>query len=347
MKVLYLYANTIHGRLKRFADGLSDNGFYGLFRLRAYGIRTDFSEIEQVYPEKWCSFVRAKGLNVYVQHLPVFWKLFDSDIIFHISSFGTQLLWILLGIRKQKWVLYDYSLTGWLGSGKTFKQKVLRFIIARSAGIITISEREAELLRDLFPHLKDRIVFIPYGTDLAYYQPRAVPEEDHIFVVGFDSGRDFATVFKAVEGLGIKVVVTNSRHVRKLGALPSYVEAKDISDADMRDAYAKAKIIIIPLDRTGGFNDAMGVSVIVESMAMGKAVIATDTPTTESYIVQGVNGILVKEKSASDLRAAILNLWNDGQLRGDLGRAAHTQMCALCSADSVARQMSDFFTSLR
>jgi len=346
MKILYLFNNTRAGHLEKIAAGFPDNSFHGLFRLRKYGIETGYAEIEQYLSAGICRFLRAKVLNVYFVHLPILWRLFHYDIVFHISSFPLQFLWAVLGLKKPKWVMYDYSLIGLLGSGKTFKQRILRYIAGRSAGIITISEKEAEMLKSRFPHLKDRIRFVRYGTDLEYFKPRNVPEAEEIFAAGFDRGRDAKTVLEAADGLGIKVVFSNSRHLRKIGPLPSYAEARPLSDSGLLEQYARSKIIIISLDTSGGINDAMGCSTLVEALAMGKAIIATRTPTMESYITDGQNGFLVEEKSAEKMREAIKHLLVDQQLRAEMGAKARISAVKDCDADKIAAQMADFFRSL-
>lgn len=346
VKVLYLFSNTRAAKLEKVKQGYPDNGFCGFFRVRHYGVETEYVELEQYLPARLCRFLRMRVLNVYFSHIPFIWKFFSYDVVFHVGSFASQMVWIVLGLRKPKWVLYDYSLTGLLGEGKTFKQRLLRRIIDHSAGIITLSEKEARMLKERFPRLKDAIRFIPYGTDLEYFKPQNVPEVEQILSIGFDRGRDYATLFEATKDLGIKVIATNSRHIKKLGPLPSHVELRSFTDPELVQEYAKSKIVVLPLDTRGGINDAMGCSTLVEAMAMGKPVIASRTFTMESYISHGENGLLVPERDVEALRDAIKKLLADEKLRQDLGRRARAFVETHCDSEKSAQQMADFFTSV-
>ncbi|HVY72540.1 MAG TPA: glycosyltransferase family 4 protein [Candidatus Paceibacterota bacterium] len=345
MKLLYLYSAYRGDKLERVARGeLSDNQFYGLLRLRKYGINTAYVELEHYMPRAVASWLRHHILRVYLSHLPLFPAFFSNDVVFHVNSFSSQLLWILFGVTKPKWVLYDYSLTGFLGDLATWRQKLLSFIIRHSSGIVTISEEEKNRLELRFPMLRGKIEYIPYGTDTEYFRPRDVQEKNQILSVGLDPGRDYPTLFAALEGLPVRLLVTRSHRVKRFPrALPSNVEVRRLSEEELLDEYAASKIVVLPLNTAGGTNDSMGISTLVEAMAMGKAVIASKTFAMESYIRSGETGILVAQKSVPELRSAIRRLLEDDELRARLGAQARAYAVEQCDAEHVARRMAVFF----
>lgn len=348
MKILYLYSNYRADRLERVKKGtFSDNQFYGLLRLPHYGVEAEYGEIEQHIPQKAALFLRKQFLSIHLAHLPILWRFFSYEVVFHVNSFTSQLLFNILGIKKPKFVLYDYSLIGLLGNEKTFKQKLLRYVISHSAGIITLSEVEADRLKKRFPHLANSIEFIRYGTDLEYFKPKEIPEENFIFTVGYDPDRDYATLFEATKDLGVKVIVTQSHRTKNLPTvLPPHVEVKRFSDAELLEYYAKAKMVVLPLNTKSGINDAMGCSTLVEAMAMGKPVVASRTFTMESYISHGVNGMLVAERNVEEMKDAISNLLRDDTKRKEMGRAARRTMEDLCDAEKIAEQMANYFKKI-
>ena len=63
-----------------------------------------------------------------------------------------------------------------------------------------------------------------------------------------------------------------------------------------------------------------GQVVILEAMALGKPVIATETVGTPDYIENGITGILVPPWDQGALRKAICNLIRRPSLEEDLGR---------------------------
>jgi glycosyltransferase involved in cell wall biosynthesis len=194
MRVLFLYSGSREGILEKVKRGeYPTQGFWGMLELPEFGIEADYIEIEQSFPGRFSRFIR-KYLNVYFIHLPLFWKLFSYDIVFTSAAFGTQLFHSLFGIRRPIWIMHDFSITGLLGDQKTLRQKIFRFMVRRSAGIVTLSVDEKEKLHKLFPDMKEKIEFIPFGVDLNFFKPQSIPEAKQILAVGFDPDRDWQTL---------------------------------------------------------------------------------------------------------------------------------------------------------
>lgn len=244
--------------------------------------------------------------------------------------------------------MLDFSLDGLLGKGKTLKQKILAFMVARASGIVTIDAHEKGVLEERFPSLKGKIEFIRFAVDTEFFKPRpGVREERFIFSPGRDPGRDFKTLFQAISGLDARVVLTaRPGNIKKLLPLPSVVTNADLTTGEYVMTFAKASIVVIPLDTRSGINNAMGTSSLVEAMAMGKAIIMTRTPTSESYIEHGKNGLLVPAQDPEALREAIATLLGDASLRAKLGEAAQAFAVAHCSAERFAETLASYLKSV-
>jgi len=65
-----------------------------------------------------------------------------------------------------------------------------------------------------------------------------------------------------------------------------------------------------------------GPSVLVDAMALGRAVIATDTPGTRDYVDDGVTGWLVPPGDPDAMADAIRNCLADDAARERIGHAA-------------------------
>lgn len=344
--VVYLFNGSRQGILEKIKLGeYPHTGFWGMSRLEKYGVDATYLELEQFYPGRVCKWMR-RHLPIYFIHLPLFFKLFSFDIVYTSSAFGTQLVRSLWPGRKPLWVMQDFSITGILGTEKTFKQKLFRFMVRRSAGIVTVGKREAELLKSRFPEMADRIRYITFGTDLSFFTPQQVPEEGHVIAVGFDPDRDWKTLVEASQGLSARVIIaTRPQRVAHLLPLPPNVELKTFTPLELVQAYAKASVVVVPLDTSKGINDAMGCSTLFEGMAMGKAVVATRTHTLETY-VDGTNGVLVPEGDAPAMRAAIEALLASPQKRKELGQNAKTYAAANLDDDKLAGELAKFFIKL-
>ena len=84
---------------------------------------------------------------------------------------------------------------------------------------------------------------------------------------------------------------------------------------------------------------------ILEAMASGKAIIASDVPSIREIVRNGEEAILVDPHSMTDLKRAIMLLYNDPDLRVELGRKARTR-AELYDIDIVYGQIVRLFEKL-
>lgn len=346
MKVLYLFNRVRKGLDKEIFSGQDHDGhFFGMFRLGKHGIRAEYLEIEDFFSARFAKFIRNNILNVHYIHLPFFLKMRRYDIIFSSTALGSLFLKTVLGLTYPRWVVFDYGIKSMIGSGQTTKQKIFKYMIAKVDGVIAISPGEKRAMINLFPHMSERIEYIPLGVDISFFKPDFMLEEEgFILSPGRDSGRDLLTLVAATKDLGYQVKVTAwPGNIEKLGISAEYLKRCDLSPTELREEYRRARIIVLPLDTKNGLNDAMGCSTLVEAMAMGKAIIATQTETMSAYITHGENGWLVPEGDAGLLREAVVKLMNDHELRRQLGRAARDFVVNNCSADIFASRLAAYF----
>ncbi len=146
--------------------------------------------------------------------------------------------------------------------------------------------------------------------------------EDLICAVGQEM-RDYATLIEALRPLDIPCHIavgttifgtTTDRWWRQSLAqetLPPSVTVGPKSFTELRELYARSRFVVVPLIPSD--NDS-GITAILEAMAMGKAVIVTDTPGQVGVLEDGVNCLRVAPFDAVALREAITRLWEDPQL---------------------------------
>ena len=67
---------------------------------------------------------------------------------------------------------------------------------------------------------------------------------------------------------------------------------------------------------------AGGDSSLLTAMSFGKAVVATRAPSTETYVQDGVTGLLVAPHDVEGMREAILYLWQNPEEAARMGREA-------------------------
>lgn len=347
LKVAYLFTGYRTPHLEKVRRGEEQgNGFWGMLRLHEFGVDAYHIELEQFYPRAVSNFLRRHGSVNWI-HLPTYLSFFSYNIIFSSTGYGTQLVHTLLHFRKPKWVMHDFSIMGVLGAEKTLRQKVFAWMVARCAGIVTISKKEKQLLEERFPNLRGRIEFIPYGVDLEYFKPSGVLGEGAIFSPGRDPDRDLRLLFAATEGLGKEVIITTRElRLEALKPIPTHIVHKTFSVPELKSAYDDASIVVLPLDTSSGLNNEMGISALYESLAMGKAIVASRSQGMEAYIEDGVNGLLVPQHDTDAMRAAVTRLLEDRALRERLGKNARAFAERQLNPTNCTENLATFFKKI-
>jgi glycosyltransferase involved in cell wall biosynthesis len=139
------------------------------------------------------------------------------------------------------------------------------------------SRRQYELAISELGIPAERLALIPYQVDANFWQPVAVPEERLICSAGLEF-RDYPTLVRAVDGLDVKVVIGAASHWSKRRntasdtELPDNVRVAAFDYAALRDLYARASIVVVPLS---DIDFQAGITTILEAMAMAKPVIVT------------------------------------------------------------------------
>jgi glycosyltransferase involved in cell wall biosynthesis len=211
----------------------------------------------------------------------------------------------------------------------------LRALKSSLHSVITWSsvQRQALIERIGFP--SDRVYLIRHYVDQLFYSPRPA-EEDMICAVGAEM-RDYATLLQAIRGTGLRCHLATD-HVRIPGrfrllndrrvpigdiGVPTddRITAGRLSLTELRELYARSRFVVVPLLPSDTDN---GVTVILEAMAMGKAVICSRTRGQVDVIQEGVTGLYVPIGDAVALRSAIQSLWSEPLRAQQMGRNART-----------------------
>lgn len=221
------------------------------------------------------------------------------------NGFPFAFLRSLLGRRRPKFVILGYNHRGIIAHfpGLT------RFALKSVDRLVVFSKWEASHLHEQLGIPKEKVVFSLHGyydVDKACTSDTAEsadsPRDDFIFSPG-RSYRDYATLARAVEGLPVRVVI-NARPFNIRGiSFPSNVVINDlVPTREFYDLLKQARFVVVPLM---SIQHSGGDSVILQAMAARKAVIATRSPSSETYIDDGITGLLVPPGDAGKLREAI------------------------------------------
>src|SRR5262249_13347504 len=137
------------------------------------------------------------------------------------------------------------------------------------------ARRQLELAMDELGIPADRLAFVPFRVDTEFWRPQPIPEERLVCSAGLEV-RDYPLLLQAVDRLDARVVIGAASHWSRRrnsaadAQLPANVEVDAFDYRALRDLYARAAVVVVPLQAV---DFQAGVTTILEAMAMGKPVI--------------------------------------------------------------------------
>jgi glycosyltransferase involved in cell wall biosynthesis len=171
------------------------------------------------------------------------------------------------------------------------------------------------------------------GVDSRFFAPFTSSNQDAdlILTLGEVRTRNYDILFRAVDGLPVKLLVAASGYwyARETATnlpqtIPDNVEiARHFSQRELRELYARCRFVVLPLFNV---NYAAGVTATLEEMAMERAVIVTRSEGILDYIIDGETGIVVNNGDVEALRDAIRDLSAHPEEARRLGRNARQRV---------------------
>lgn len=199
------------------------------------------------------------------------------------------------------------------------------------------------------------VTLLPHGVDLDRFTATAVPSPNGtlaVLAVGrLVEKKGFPVLLDAVAAAGAPIALTivgegplHDELVRAASAagLDGRVRfAGPATHGELPAAYAAAAVVAVP-SIVNGAGDRDGLpNVVLEAMASGRAVVASDVGAVASAVTDGASGLLVPPGDAAALAAALDRLAGDPALRAHLGRGGRERVLrdfslAACTTRFVA-----------
>lgn len=299
------------------------------------------------------------------------WRLKGFDIIhLHYPFYGSAGLVGLVKLLRPstKVVLYyhmDTKASGFKGVAFQLYRFVVLPILLHIAEEITCSSFDFIKNSDVgryFKHHADKFDQVPYGVDPEVFIPGSYLEHGKDKIVQFVGALIKQNYFKGVENLifAHKLVMRNVDGCRlriigrgdmegsyhelaaRLGISENVEFINDADDSRLVECYQSCDLVVLPSLDT---SEAFGI-VLVEAMACGKPVVASDLPGVRSVFENGQHGLLVEPGNIEDLANKITTLLGDKQMArlfGVAGRkrveTAYTWTRAAADLDGIYRQV--------
>lgn len=312
-------------------DEVPDLSPYGLHHLETHGFDLRFlPPRRQRLAELWpAEALRRLSYNMNVYSLAEGWRLRrNADLAFAWEE--RVGLPIALGRRTGE----PPCVTGVLWLTDRFYQlpesyrKLVRFGLKQSAGLVIISTAQREPLVEQWGVSPEHIHYFPFGIPVEQWdQPHSEPQDPGlVFSAGNDQDRDHALTVRAVDhlrrgGYEVRLELLTKQDV----AVPPAVGVRRESTglADTRTTLQRAAMVVVS---TRPNLHASGMTVVMEAMAVGRAVIASGTPGMDDYVVDGVTGFLVRPGNLDELSARIQRLLDDPGLAARMGDAGRERI---------------------
>ena len=215
--------------------------------------------------------------------------------------------------------------------GYTIWKPLLKKWMNKLDGKIAVSKAAMEFINRYFP---GEYVIIPNGIDLKHFSDKAIPVAQYrdgklniLFVGRLEKRKGFKYLLGAYERVKKQfpqcrfIVVSPAGRLcqkyQKIAArrkLEDVVFADHVSFEELPSYYNTADIFCSPA--TGWESFGM---VLMEAMATGKPIVASDIPGYAGLISHGVEGLLVKPQDEKTLASAILSLLQDKSMREKMG----------------------------
>ncbi|MDD5291133.1 MAG: glycosyltransferase family 4 protein [Patescibacteria group bacterium] len=303
------------------------------------------------------------GLGAFLPQL--FFKLPGFDIVYlHYPFFGTaEVIWlakILFG-KKFKLIIHfhmDVAGLSFFAKILSLPTRIIKNSLFRKADIITYASLDYVKNSDIakiYKRYPAKFKEIPFGVDTNKFTPATTPKNNNIKNILFVGALDKAHYFKGVNIL-LKAIsrfqISDFRfqiagdgdlkqsyiaQAKKLNISDKVKFLGKVSGDELPKIYQQADLFVLPSINK---NEAFGL-VLLEAMASGVPVIASDLPGVRTVFASGKQGLLVKPGDAEDLKNKIEKILSNEEKRKIMGREARALALEKYSWQEVSKKLNE------
>lgn len=232
----------------------------------------------------------------------------------------------------------DLQLIAWcFNLGRPYgglKGVLARFALSSVDIFVVHSRAEIAIYSEWLKLPKERFVFVHLSTQKptgALWDESA--EEPYVVALG-TANRDYRLLTEAVGKLGYKTIIVAGKYaVEHIEAPPCVTFLSGLSLEDCHRLATRSRVNVVPI---ADIDAPSGQVTIIESMMLGVPLVATACAGTTDYIVDGVDGLLVRSKSLAEMMAALETLWNDGVKRRSFSAQAKLSSMSKFTFDAAS-----------
>lgn len=171
------------------------------------------------------------------------------------------------------------------------KYFLLRFLFSSINRAVVSARTEVGYYSRAFRWPDGKAVFIPLFTDPTLLAREATEVDPPYGIAAGRTFRDYDTLIEAISGTDLKLILVGGQGtIQRFGGRSNVEVLEDIPPDQLNSLIAKAAWVAVPLHER---EISIGQSVVLQAMALGKPIVATNVPGTSDYLKQDVTGILV------------------------------------------------------
>jgi glycosyltransferase involved in cell wall biosynthesis len=237
-------------------------------------------------------------------------------------------------------------------------RRLIRLCLRSTTHLIAVARGVTQVLEEELG--ESRVTFVPNGVDTDRFMPGPTEggsRPPRVLYVGHLSERkgvlDLLTASQLLhsDGLVHELVLVGGRPDEgdeEYRRIEAEIEKQagpvrivgSIEYEDMPAEYTDADIFCLP-----SWWEAMPLS-ILEAMASGKPVVATDVGDVSQLVVHGRTGLVIEPKSPDSLRDALASLLNDAAMRNAMGTAGRERAVEEFSSVTTHRRVCNVYERL-
>jgi glycosyltransferase involved in cell wall biosynthesis len=325
MKATFVYPNSRAELLAGIERGEEpDSTLHGALYLGAHGIEVDFHD---PFLTRYALPKPLSRLAWNVRELTAPYELGRTDVVFTpLAAF----LPLAARGRRLPVVVINFGLNLIWRRASRARRVLLRRSLRAAARVICLGEAQRSELVDAAGLEPDRVLTMPIPVDERFFAPRENGKARSVLTVGKDLARDYGTLLEAVAPLDAETTLV--AHPRNLAGLELPANARlaraGLSFTELRDEYARAACVVLP-QHSDSFpfgSEGGGLTALLEAMAMGRPIVATERAILRDYVDDGVEALLVPPDDPLALRSAVERVLDDAELARSLGTAARTRV---------------------
>lgn len=216
---------------------------------------------------------------------------------------------------------------------------LIRFALKSKPKIIYHTKSQLELYKQAYPELIQNSAYIRFGVDAEYFKPQETRVDNYVLSFGFYK-RDYNTLIEAWSKVRTD---TKLKIIGIDGICTDRIEySRKVSIAELKEEIAKCLFVVIPLPV---FNYSYGQMSFLQSMAMGKPVIVTRTPSSVDYLVEGKGTFYVNPYDIDDLADKISILLSEKEDLNVFGLKARKQIVEQLNEKIMTESLYSFIQS--